>query len=133
MAEKPVPAPSEETAPYWEGARRRELVLPRCTGCGWYVAQPRLVCPKCQGETFDWHPVSGTGKIHTCTIVHQAAAPGFDVPYVVVRVSLDEQPECLITTNLVGEYDVERLDIGLPVVVEFEERGGVSLPQFRLE
>jgi uncharacterized OB-fold protein len=76
--------------------------------------------------------VSGAGTIHTYTVVHQAPSPGFDTPYVVVRVSLAEQPDCLITTNLVGDYDPEKLDIGLPVVVDFEDRGDVSLPQFRL-
>ena len=134
-AEKAIPVPTERDAPYWEGAKERRLVLQRCDGCGLYSAQPRLVCPRCRGEAFTWSQVSGRGKIHSYTIVRQTTAPGFadEVPYVVVHVEIDEEPTCYVTANLlVAEEEYDALSIDVPVVVEFEERGEVVLPQFRL-
>jgi len=132
--EKPIPVPSETNAPYWEGARERRLVLQRCTACGWYNNPPRIICPQCQGESFEWSQVSGKGTIFSYTITYQTVTPGFsdELPYVIVHVGIDEQPECIITTNLVGPWNADTLDINLPVIVEFEDRGGATLPQFRL-
>src|SRR5712692_6000138 len=112
-AEKPVPVPSDDNRPYWEGAHAHKLVLPRCAACGWYYAQPRIVCSSCRGEAFEWVETSGKGTIFTFTDVHQTTAPGFgdEIPYVVVHVSLDEQPQCVLSTNLVGEFDPDTLDL----------------------
>lgn len=73
--------------------------------------------------------------IHSYSIPHQTTAPGFgdELPYVVVHVQIEEEPTCYLTTNLlVDESDFYRLDIGLPVAVDFEDRGEVTIPQFRL-
>ena len=56
-----------------------------------------------------------------------------DLPYVVVAVAIEEQPSLLITTNLVGDFDPDQLDIGLPVVATFSPRGDIDLLQFRLD
>lgn len=134
-SERAIPVPTERDAPYWEGAKEHRLVLQRCSGCGLYSAQPRVMCPRCRGEAFTWSQTSGRGKIHSYTIVRQTTAPGFqdDVPYVVVHVQIDEEPTCYITTNLlVSKEEYGTLSVDLPVVVEFEERGDSVLPQFRL-
>ena len=135
-AEKPIPVPTDEDRPYWEGAREHKLVLQHCTGCGLYSAQPRVVCPQCHGEAFEWSQVSGKGRIHSYTIVHSTTVPGFrdEVPYVVVFVQIDEEPTCYIAANLlVDASEHDALNIDLPVVVDFEDRGGgVVVPQFRL-
>ena len=135
-AQKAIPVPTDQDRPYWDGAKEHRLVLQRCTGCGLYSARPRVICPQCHKEAFEWSQVSGKGKIHSYTIAYQSTAPGFqdEVPYVVVHVQIDEEPTCYISTNLLidpSEYD--RLTIDLPVVVAFEDRGnGVIVPQFRL-
>lgn len=132
---KAIPVATDRDQPYWEGARNGKLVLQRCCACGLYSAQPRLVCPRCRGEAFEWSPVSGRGKIHSYTIVHQTTAAGFadEVPYVLVHVEIDEEPTCYVTANLlVPREEYDSLSVDLPVVVEFETRGAVVLPQFRL-
>ncbi len=134
-AAKPIPVPTETNRPYWEATREHRLVLPRCNRCGWYYAQPQVVCANCHGEQFTWAEVSGRGRIHSYTVVYQAGTPGFsdELPYVIVHVAIDEQPECVISANLIGEnIAFDRLDVDLPVVVDFEDRGEVTLPQFRL-
>lgn len=92
------------------------------------------MCGRCRSEDFEWETVSGRGAIFSFTVVRQTSTVGFDddVPYVVVLVAVDEQPDVLLTTNLVGDLDLDALDIGLPVEVTFEPRGGQAVPQFRL-
>jgi uncharacterized OB-fold protein len=131
---KPVPLEREEERPYWDGLREGRLLLRQCQTCGWYAQRPQLVCWNCRGESFIWSAVSGRGSIYTYTVARQTWVRGFedDLPYVVVAVALEEQPSLLVTTNLVGDVDVDRLNLGLPVIATFESRGEVTLLQFRL-
>ena len=76
-AGKAIPVPTDLDRPYWEGARERRLVLQRCAGCGVYSAQPRVICPSCHGDVFDWRQVSGRGMLHSYSIVWQTTASGF--------------------------------------------------------
>ncbi len=62
-------------------------------------------------------------------ITHRAA-PGFDAPYVIAEVELEEGPRML--SNLVGlEPDPEVLELDLPLEVTFESVGDITLPMFR--
>lgn len=134
-ATKAIPVATERDEPYWQGAKEGKLVLQRCSTCGLYSSQPRVVCPRCHGDSFRWSEVSGRGKIHSYTIVHQTSIAGFDdeVPYIVVHVQIDEEPTCYVTANLlIEDHERDRLTIDLPVAVEFEKRGDIAVPQYRL-
>ena len=41
---KPIPIPTLETRPYWEGCKRHELRIQRCAACGHHQFYPRLYC-----------------------------------------------------------------------------------------
>jgi len=134
--QKAIPVPDEQNQPYWDGAKEKKLVLQHCSGCGLVSARPRVICPRCHKEEFEWKQVSGKGIIHSYTIVHQTTAAGFqdEVPYVVVHAVIDEEPTCYVTANLlVDQSEHSRLTISLPVVIDFEDRGnGTVVPQWRL-
>lgn len=133
--QKAIPVPTDLDRPYWEGAREHKLVLQRCANCSLYSAKPRAVCPRCRGIEFDWTQVSGRGVIYSYAILRQTPAPGFadELPVVLVHVQIDEEPTCVIAANLlVDESEYDKLDISLPVEVVFEDRGEVTVPQFRL-
>ena len=100
--QKPLPAPSAVSAPFWDGLKSGELRLQRCAECQHYVFYPRSVCPHCLSERLDWITASGRGKVYSCTIVRRAMNPAFaeDVPYVFAIVELAEGPR--ITTNIVN-------------------------------
>src|SRR3990172_9726769 len=51
---KPIPAPSPETARYWEGCRAHELWLPFCRSCERPFFYPRSFCPRCLGADVEW-------------------------------------------------------------------------------
>ena len=129
--QKPLPEITPEMAPFWEAARRRELVIQRCKGCGAYRFPARELCSRCLSRDSGWERVSGRGTLFSFAVMHQAAHPGFaaEVPYAVVTVELDEGARVL--SNVVG-CPPKDLRIGMPLEVVFEQlTPEVTLPKFR--
>ncbi len=129
---KPLPAPTPETEPYWEGARAHELRIQFCTECNEYFFYPRIFCPKCLSDAVEWRKVSGKGTLVTY-VLSARPAPGFEdeLPYAVAIVKLDEGPHMM--TNIVGtEIKPENLPAGMAVEVDFEDiNETISLPKFK--
>lgn len=128
---KPLPKPTPETAVFWDKANAHELWLPRCLDTGQFFFPPRAFSPFTGGE-IEWCRVSGRAKLASFNISHRPA-PGFqdDTPYIVAIAELEEGPRIL--TNLPGAPpDPDALRIGAALEVTFEDRGDVTVPQFRL-
>jgi uncharacterized OB-fold protein len=128
----PLPVPTPETKPYWEAARRHELHVQRCVGCGEHFFYPRGACPRCLDARLEWRRVSGRGRLHTFTVVYRGLRDfPLGTPYVIAIVELDEGPR--VMTNLVGVApDPAALRIGTPLEVVFEDvTPEVTLPRFR--
>jgi len=87
------------------------------------------VCPKCLSRELAPAPVSGRATVHAYTVNHQAWIPGFDPPYVVAIVTIAEQDDVRLTTNIVNCEPAD-VTIGMPVRVVFEQREDVWLPLF---
>lgn len=131
---RPRPAPDDVTGFYWDAAAEHRLVLQRCRSCAKFQFPPEICCLHCQAEDFEPAEVSGRGVIYSYSVVDRPLHAGFvdDLPYVVVLVELDDQPELRILTNLVDVPEGTSLSCGMPVEAVFEDRDGVTLPQFRL-
>ena len=128
---KPVPVPDAETQPYWDAASQHSLKIPHCDSCGEYVFPPRPGCPGCLGSPLEWVEVSGRGTLYSFAVMHESYMRGFEPPYLIAQVELEEQPGLRLTANLVG-CDPAGAVIGMPVSVTFEDRGaGISVPQFQ--
>lgn len=130
---KPIPAITAQMRPFFEGSKRRDLVIQKCTACGTYRFPARELCSKCLSNESTWEKVSGKGEIFSYSLMHQIYHPGFatEVPYAVVLVELEEGPR--ITSNLVGVPPHE-IRIGMPVKVVFEDVSDeVTLPKFTPE
>jgi hypothetical protein len=131
---KPLPVPSEETAPFWEGTKQRELRIPYCRHCQRHFFYPRSFCPHCFGTELEWRKASGRGRLYTYGIQYRPAHPGFmnELPYVTAIVELEEGVRLM--TNLVGvEPDPEKIRCDAPVEVVFEDvTDEITLPKFRL-
>jgi uncharacterized OB-fold protein len=125
---KPVPTPNAVTEPYWSAAAEGVFLLPKCRSCGRFHHHPRPWCPYCWSRDLGWESPSGKGTVVTFSVVHQPPSPGFDVPYVLAVVRLDEGPQLMC--NLV-EIDPDDVRCDLPVTVTFEARGDGAVPQFR--
>lgn len=125
-----LPAVGPENEHFWHGGADGELRFLRCDACSHYVHPPQPICPECLGRNLTPHAVSGRGVVHTFTVNHQPWIPGFDPPYVVAIIELEEQTGLRLTTNIVG-CEIDDVAIDMPVRVVFEERDdGIFLPLF---
>jgi uncharacterized protein len=125
---KALPTPTPETAPYWEGARAGELRIQRCRGCSNAYFYPRPYCPACGSADVEWFAASGRATLASY-IISERAAPGFEAPYVIAIVELEEGPRMM--TNIVEvEPTPERLVLDMPLQVRFEDRGEIAVPVF---
>lgn len=130
---KPLPRPgnAELTKPFWDAAKRRQLVLQRCKTCSNLFFYPREVCPRCLSPELEWVPVSGKGRVYSYTVVHQPQHTGFqqDVPYIFALIQLEEGPR--MVSNLV-ECPIDKVKVDMPVVAVFDAvTPAVTLVKFR--
>jgi uncharacterized protein len=107
-------------------------MMQRCAQCRKYRWLPRPMCPFCHSLEREWVKVSGKGRVYTYTIVTHPVHPAAvsRVPYNVVQVQLDEDPDLILVTNLVGVSN-EEIKIDMPVEVVFEDHEGMKLPKFK--
>ena len=127
---KQLPSITASNRPFWEAARRHELVVYRCAGCG-ACNTSGAGCVACDGPEMAWSRAGGRGQVFTFCVYRQAFHPAWqgDIPYNVAYVELDEGP--LLITNIVGCRN-EDIYIGMPVEVVFEDiNDEISLPKFR--
>lgn len=123
----PIPAPSADTQPYWDGLAAHILTLQACAACGKLRHYPRPVCDGCFSMAVRWQPVSGHGSVHSWTETHHAFHPGFRdaLPYTLVTVDLAEG----VRLNAQWRGPAGTLRLGLPVRIDFEAgAGGFTLP-----
>jgi hypothetical protein len=130
MNAPPLPQPDPDTAFFWEGAARRKLLILRCEACGRYVHYPRPACNACGATTLTPTEVSGRGSVYSFTVTHRSV-PGYEVPFAVVLVELEEQ-EGLRMVSQVTDVEPDMIRIGMPVEVHFTPVAeDVWLPMFR--
>jgi uncharacterized OB-fold protein len=67
--------------------------------------------------------------VATFTVNYQQWIPGSDT-YIIAWVSIDEQPNVRLTTNLI-DVEPDAVRIGMAVEVVFEHNDDVYLPLFR--
>lgn len=102
--------------------------MQRCAPCDELYFPPRPQCPRCLSGQVSWEALSGCGTLHTYLINHRAA-PGFEPPYAIAVVQLDEGPRMM--SNIIGiDQTPDALVLDMPLEVTFEQRGDVMLPLF---
>ncbi|MBV8951438.1 MAG: Zn-ribbon domain-containing OB-fold protein [Actinobacteria bacterium] len=126
-----LPAPDNETRPFWDAAREHTLLIQRCGACGRHQFYPRPFCKVCWSDEVEWVEASGRGTLYTWSVVHVNDLPPFPdrVPYVAAIVELDEGPRMM--TNIV-DCELDALRAGLPVEVTFRPATDeITIPVFR--
>ncbi len=127
---KQLPLITAIDKPFWEAARRHELVAYQCLNCGTYYSQV-TDCLTCDNPKMDWVRVSGKGQVYTFAVYHQVYHSGWkdDVPYNVTWVKLDEGP--LLMSNIVDCRN-EDIYVEMPLQVVFDDvTDEVTLPKFK--
>jgi uncharacterized OB-fold protein len=128
---KPIPVPSAEAQPYWDGLRDRKLLMPRCDACGKYWFPPSLLCPHCNATKWTWASTSGHGRIFSYVVYHRVYHPGFadEVPYAVAVIELDEGPRMI--SNVIGIVP-DKLVCDMRVEVVYQPiTETITLPKFK--
>ena len=119
------------TKAYWEGCKRHELLMQKCSNCGTFRFPPREACNNCLSLDFDWTRVSGKGTVYASCVPVEPSHPDLvgKPPYSIALVDLEEGPRMI--TNVV-DCDPYEVNIGMPVEVVFEDlTDEVTLPKFR--
>lgn len=128
---KILPIESQLSAPYWEGARKGVLTLQRCGDCEKFQFYPRILCSHCTSQNLSWEPVSGRGKVLSYTIVRRGISSGYDAPYVIALIDLNEGVTMMST---IQTLEPESIEIGATVDVVFEDWGeNIQMPVFKLQ
>ena len=133
LPERPLPTPTRESQPYWDGMREHKFRLQHCTSCGEVRHYPRPVCPHCFSMESAWKDASLGGKIHSWTVCHHPFNFFFKqaAPYVVALIDMDAGVR--VNAPLRGLAEVE-LKIGRRVRLEFEPvNKDITLPFFVAE
>jgi uncharacterized OB-fold protein len=123
------PTVTHDTRCFWEGVRARTLPIQRCSACRALRHPPRPMCPHCNSLEWDTIAASGRGTVYSFVMPHHPPLPGFDSPYIVALIELEEGTRLVSNLCDVAPADVT---IGMPVELFFAEfDDGLVLPQFR--
>jgi uncharacterized OB-fold protein len=129
----------DDSAEFWAGCRRGELLVQACEGCGRWRFPPRPMCPHCQSLALHWVPTSGRASVWSFVVAHPPLLPAYAevAPYNVIVVALDQDPTIRMVGNLVtsadgpiNEVDPETIRMGEPVRVVFAIVEDVALPRW---
>ena len=133
MSELPfrlLPRVGPENEHFWTGGAAGELRILHCAACDSWVHPPQPICPACLSEPLEPRATPGRAVLHTFTVNHHPWIPGFDPPYIIAIVALEEDPSVRLTTNLVN-CEAADVSIGMALRVVFEARDeGIFLPLF---
>ncbi|SEO86437.1 Zn-ribbon domain-containing OB-fold protein [Trujillonella endophytica] len=130
MSDFLTPKATPETAPFWAGAAEGVLRIQQCDACGRHYFYPRRFCRYCHSTDVRWTTVSGRARLDSYTINHRPLRGTESLSPVIALVQLEEGPRML--TNIVGvEPDPANLVLDMPLTVDFEPRGDMTVPVFR--
>jgi uncharacterized OB-fold protein len=124
------PIDDPESAPFWEAARSKRLVVPACADCGFLKWPPRAFCSQCNGRRTEWRTMSGRGSLWSYAIVHNPTMEAFwpVLPLPIALIELEDAPELRMAGSLaaapgapINSLPHDRLKIGMKLRVTFEE------------
>ncbi len=130
----PLPHPTADSAPFWEGCHEKELRLQRCARCGHYRFPPAPLCPECWSPDARWERVDGRAAVVTHVTFRRVYHAAFAalVPYVVAVVEFSHLKGApRMVTRLVA-VNADAVGAGVQVEPVFEPASDeVTLPLFR--
>ena len=88
-----------QVSQFFQNMRQGKLTTTKCKKCGNLLWPPRIVCPNCFGNEFEWVDLGVEGELYAFTEVRIGAPLGFvqDVPF---NVGLVKIGGLLISTRI---------------------------------
>jgi hypothetical protein len=130
--QRPAAQKSSFTAPFWEAARKRRLVMQYCTVARKFQHYPRPVSIYTGRKTIEWRAVEGGGFIYACTVTRRGP-PAFRgrEPYIIATIELDEGVRLM--SNVVVDGSHPEVSIGSRVKLYWSPmEDGFNFPVFGL-
>jgi uncharacterized OB-fold protein len=137
---KPLPRfYSKYSRAFYDGCKKHELLIQKCSSCGKHRFPPQLGCPWCGSTESSWSKSNGEGKIYTFSVithlepraVPMASWPPDGYPINVIIVELTDVGGVHIVSNLI-DCKPEDVKAGEPVKVVFTDvTPEVTLPYFK--
>lgn len=122
------PAINEDTEFFWAGLKEGELRIQQCRSCDALHHPPKPHCSVCGSFDLGHTLSAGEGTVYSHVTFHHPLPRGFDGPYNVSLVALDEGVR--LVSQVVGVPPGE-VKIGMRVKVHFAEvEPGLILPLF---
>ena len=125
---KPIPVPTEISAPYWEALKAHKIKVQKCDDCGAWIFYPRGHCPSCPSDKLSWQTVSGSGTLYSFSISRVPTAPEFadNMPQKLAVVELSEGVRINSTLIDVAEEDI-KIGMALSPVFEDQDEDDITL------
>jgi uncharacterized OB-fold protein len=121
--------PSRNSAFFWEGVQRGELLGQRCCGCSRFRHPPRPMCPHCNSLEWEAIPLSGRGSVYAWIKPVHPPLPMFEEGFLVALIELEEGIRLL--SNVEGTT-ADEIENGMAVEVCYAETAdGGAVPIFR--
>jgi uncharacterized OB-fold protein len=127
-----VPALDKDNQAFWTGGKDGKLMIHRCQACAYYIHPPVRFCPKCESRDVQPEAVSGKGTVTAFTINYKKWVPELPDRYVLALVTIAEQDDVRIPTNIVN-CDPDAVTFDMPVRVLFQQVEDVWAPLFEPE
>jgi uncharacterized OB-fold protein len=118
--------------PFWNAAKERKLLMPRCAACGTFRWPAGPFCPQCQSQPLDW-VAPGQGRIYSFTILpvrgeDETAPPQFRIA---ALVEFDGAPGVRLLSSLI-DAPSGLVKIGTAVDVDWRNAANATVPVFKL-
>jgi uncharacterized protein len=129
-AGKPLPEPTEVSAPFWAGLREHRIRVQYSPSTSRYVFYPRILSPGSLRDDLEWREISGRGHLYTFTVADRPTAPPWagSLPQLLAIVEWDEGPR--LSTEMVNVRP-DDLRVGMRVRPVFcDEAGDITLLRY---
>jgi len=115
-----LPQPNDITRDWFTSG---SIAVQTCGSCGLRQHPPEEICSRCGAMEFTSTTLGPGGTVYSYTVAHYPVNRTLAdaVPYAVVLVELDDDPEIRVVGNVVG-VDAAEVHIGMAVTATWETR-----------
>jgi uncharacterized OB-fold protein len=114
-------AKTTEISQFFQNLKQGKLTTTKCKKCGQLLWPPRIVCPNCFSNEFDWIDLGKEGELYAFTDIRIGAPLGFvqDAPFVVGFVKIGG----LTISSRIDNAKYDQLKIGDKLKLKIVELG----------
>jgi hypothetical protein len=130
---KPLPQITDQTRPFWSGAKQRKLMMQKCSSCGTLNFYPKPWCVECGNRDLKWIETKPYGTVYSLTVAYAVMMnyPDWkeDLPVINCIIDLDEGARMY---GQLTDCAPDKAHIGMRVKAHFVDISEeAAIPKFR--